>query len=501
LGGNADRLAILAAEKRRATADAAAGAHLSGSAQVDLSGSGHPGGKPAGKPRHAGGNRRWHGACKTGRIPVSRTSMDRISPDIITGAAMDAPLPRRRGRRALRIGLGACALLALAWGAWQVLPHGLQVAARDLRIARVEPGIYRDDIVVRATAAPLNSIILDSVESGRVEEVFAHDGEQVNKGDLLFRLSNPQRNLELLARQTEYAQQISNLATLRVAQEAGRTDHQRRLADLEFALDQARKQHERDAGLAARGFLSAQALQESSDKLAQQRRMLDEERRASSTEEQVRQRVLQQMESVIEGLQSGLKLVNATVDALAVRAPAAGVLTDFHLQVGETVHPDERIGRIDDPRRFKLSADIDEFYLSRVTVGRPGRVVQDERGYEVRVATVYPQIKDGRFTAEMEFTRGQPDVISPGQGMDAQLTLGEPARALLLPNGAFANDGGGAWVFVLDPDGRHAAKRMVRLGRRSNTQVEVLSGLGAGERVIVSGYTAFGKAERLELTK
>jgi HlyD family secretion protein len=127
-------------------------------------------------------------------------------------------------------------------------------------------------------------------------------------------------------------------------------------------------------------------------------------------------------------------------------------------------------------------------------------VVQNERSYEVKVATVYPQIKDGRFTAEMVFTRGQPDVISPGQGMDAQITLGEPARALLLPNGAFANDGGGAWVFVLEPDGAHAVRRNVRLGRRSNTQIEVLSGLASGERVIVSGYTAFGKAERLELT-
>jgi HlyD family secretion protein len=243
------------------------------------------------------------------------------------------------------------------------------------------------------------------------------------------------------------------------------------------------------------------ALEESSDKLAQQQRTLDEERKSSGAEEQVRQRVGQQMEGVINGLQSGLKLVNATVDALAVRAPVAGVLTDFRLQVGETVRIDQRVGRVDDPQRFKLSAPIDEFYLSRVAVGRTGQVVQDGQAYPVRVSTVYPQIKDGRFTAEMVFTRGQPGVISPGQGIDAQLTLGEPARTLLLPNGAFANDGGGAWVFVVTPDGAHASKRTVRLGRRNNTQVEVLSGLAAGDDVIVSGYTGFGKAEQLELTK
>jgi HlyD family secretion protein len=88
----------------------------------------------------------------------------------------------------------------------------------------------------------------------------------------------------------------------------------------------------------------------------------------------------------------------------------------------------------------------------------------------VKVATVYPQIKEGRFTAEMVFTDGQPEVISPGQSMDAQLTLGEPAKAMLLPNGAFVNDTGGAWVFVLGRDGERVEKRAVALGRRNNAR-------------------------------
>jgi HlyD family secretion protein len=427
--------------------------------------------------------------------------MDHIPPPAVTGAAMDAVVPKRRGRLAARIGIALAVTGLLAWTGWQFVPHGLQVATRDVRVARAEPGVFRDDIIVRATAQPLNSIILDSVESGRVEEVFAKDGQAVKKGDLLFRLSNPQRNLELLARQTEYSQQIFNAANLRVAQETVRTDHQRRLSDLEFALSQAQKQHARNRRLASQGFISAVALEESADKLAQQQRALDQEKRSVDAEDQVRGRAQQQMDSAIHGLQSGLQLVSATVEALAVRAPSDGVLTDFRLLVGETVRPDQHIGRIDDPRHFKLSAQVDEFYLSRLTVGRQGSVTQDGKAYELRVATVYPQIKEGRFTAEMVFTGAQPEVISPGQSMDAQLTLGEPAKALLLPNGAFVNDTGGAWVFVVGRDGERVEKRSVRIGRRNNAQVEVLSGLAAGENVIVSSYTPFGKAERLQLTK
>ena len=153
---------------------------------------------------------------------------------------MDRPVVRKRGKRYALIA-GALLLTAM-FGAmlWSMVPRGLQVASDEVRIAMVEKGVFRDDIVVRAIAEPRNSVILDSVESGRVEEVVARDGAMVAKGQLLFRLSNPQRHLELLARQAEHAQQISNLSTLRLAQEASQSEHRRRLSELGFALSQAK---------------------------------------------------------------------------------------------------------------------------------------------------------------------------------------------------------------------------------------------------------------------
>lgn len=414
---------------------------------------------------------------------------------------MDQPLQKRRGKRIAVIGAAVLLVIALGAGLWSLVPRGLQVASADVRIASVEKGVFRDDIVVRATAEPLNSVILDSVESGRVEEVVAKDGAMVAKGQLLFRLSNPQRNLELLARQAEHAQQISNLSNLRLGQEASQSDHRRRLSELSFALTQGEKQHARNLKLSGQGFISSAALEESSDRVAQQRHAVALERDANGAEAKVKRDALSQLEKAIRELSSGLALVGATVEALAVRAPVAGMLTGFRLQVGQTVKTDEHIGRIDDPNRFKLAAQVDEFYLNRVAVGRQGTVRQGDASWPVAVSTIYPQIKEGRFTVEMVFAKGQPPVLSPGQSLDAQITLGEPAGALLLPNGAFVNDSGGAWVFALAPNGTDVQRRSVRLGRRSNSQIEILSGLAPGDHVIVSGYAAFGKAERLQLTK
>lgn len=416
-----------------------------------------------------------------------------------SGAAMDTIVPRRRGRRLAIAGASALAVLIAAYALWSMLPRGLRVDGADVRIGQVVRGVFIDDIVVRASAEPLHSVILDAVESGRVEEVLATDGALVKQGELLFRISNPQRHLELLARQSEHAVSIFNLSNLRVAQEASASDHQRRLDDLRFNVEQAHKRHERNLRLAAQGFISSVALEESNDALLQQQHLLAQQQRAATTESRVRNAAAQQLEHAIGGLDSGLRLVSGTVDALAVRAPVAGRLTNFRLQVGESVATGKNIGRIDDPARFKLAASVDEYYLNRMAVGRHGAVTQDGRDYPADIRAIYPQIKDGRFIVDLVFTSGQPPVLNPGQSLDARITLGEPAPALLLPNGAFINDSGGAWVYVLDAGGTAAERRAVRVGRRNNAQLEVLAGLAAGERVILSSYAAYGNSARLQL--
>ena len=418
-----------------------------------------------------------------------------------TGATMDQPLPRRRGRRVAIAGAVLAVLLACAAALWQLAPRGLQVPLANARIAAVERGTFRDEVAVRATTAPLQTVMLDAVESGRVEEVLAHDGAPVAQGEVLFRLSNPQRRLELLARESEHAQQISNFTNMRVAAEASRAERERRLSDLAYALTLAEKQHQRNQGLAQQGFVSAGALEDSADRLAQQRRTLATEQASDAAAAAIQQDALRRMQQAITQLEAGLRLVHDNLAALAVRAPVAGRLTDFQLQVGETVKPDQHLGRIDDLARYKLSAQVDEYYLNRIAPGRQGSTVIAGRGYGLAVSRIYPQIKDGRFTLELAFEREQPPALHPGQSLEVSITLGGSRPGLLLPNDAFVNDGAGQWVYVMDREGTLARRRAVGIGRRSQSQVEVLSGLAAGERVVVSSYAGYGGSAVLQFTK
>jgi HlyD family secretion protein len=159
------------------------------------------------------------------------------------------------------------------------------------------------------------------------------------------------------------------------------------------------------------------------------------------------------------------------------------------------------LGQVDSLERFKLTAQVDEFYLGRVLLGQIAIFTSDGRDYKSNVAKIYPQVANGTFRIDLNIESPSPQGIHTGQAFDIKLELGRAAIAKMLPNGSFYQETGGNWVFVVAPDGRYATRRTVRLGRRNPEHVEVLDGLQNGEKVIVSGYEAFQKIERVEFDK
>lgn len=87
--------------------------------------------------------------------------------------------------------------------------------------------------------------------------------------------------------------------------------------------------------------------------------------------------------------------------------------------------------------------------------------------------------------------------IRTGQTYYLNLQLGQSESAILIPRGNFYQNTGGKWIYVADPDNGRAVKREIRIGRQNPQYYEVLSGLQAGEKVIVSGYDNYGDNEVL----
>jgi len=420
----------------------------------------------------------------------------------IAGAAMDRAITTRRLPLRTRLAIAAALVLAAGSGAaWTIARSAdvQSVSAANLTIATVSSGRFEDFVPLRARVTPLVTVYLDAVEGGRIDQVLVEDGASVVAGQPLARLSNAILQLDVIAREADVSQQLNNLRTQELELQRSRLENRRNLGEIEWQMRKADRQLDRDARLAAGGWVSGKALRDAEDEaryLADRRSITAE---TLATEERLQASQLAQLRSAAGQLTANLRLARASLDALVIRAPVAGLLSGFNPQVGQSLTRGERLGQVDSQGRNKLVAEIDEFYLGRVQPGQRASVELGGKAYALTVAKIYPQVKSGSFTADLAFDGAEPPALQRGQTLQPKLTLGDPVPALLVANGAFYQDSGGSFAFVLDRDGRTATRKPVRLGRRNPDQIEVIGGLAAGDRVITSAYTGFADRQRLNL--
>jgi HlyD family secretion protein len=169
------------------------------------------------------------------------------------------------------------------------------------------------------------------------------------------------------------------------------------------------------------------------------------------------------------------------------------------LQPGQSLKAGDAMGQIDSEGAYKLTADVDEFYLGRVAPGQRAVADLDGRTAPLTVSRVLPQVTGGRFRAELTFDGPTPATLRRGQAIDIRVTLGDTRPALTAPNGAWLEGSGGAYAFVMAGGGRRATRRTITIGRRNPEQVEITSGLQAGERIVTSSYAGFDKFSHLIL--
>ena len=420
-----------------------------------------------------------------------------------SGGAMDRVVARTGLSNRVKIAIGAALLLLVALLFYLFAPsaNSQSIAADRLTISTVEKGRFDDFLPLRARVTPLLTVYLDAIEGGRVEKVLVEDGTIVKKGQPLAILSNAELQLNVLARQTEVSREVNSMRSLELALAQTRMQDERAVIEAQLAADKARRQYEVQKPLAEKGYIAGKTFRDTRDEYLASQRRAKVAREAQATDERLQSGQLRELRQSTASLGQSLSIAHGSLDALNLRAPVDGQLTAFSIQIGQSLSRGERLGQIDSAGRNKLMADVDEFYLGRVQPGQIATVEYGGKTYRMKVAKIYPQVRNGTFQVDLWFVGGEPADVQRGQTLQAKLTLGDPSPALLIPNGAFYNDTGGAFVFVVAEGGRSAVKRQVRLGRRNADYIEVLDGLQPGEQVITSPYTGFADKDRLDLDR
>jgi HlyD family secretion protein len=424
-------------------------------------------------------------------------------------AGMDRPVAESRWSftrwpLAARVGAVSGAVIIAALAAIRLIAGSGESTVRmpraQLAINEVEQGIFHDLIALRARVEPRETIYIDAIDGGSIDRVLVELGDRVQQGQPLIELSNTNLALSVIQQESQLNQAISQLQQNEIALEQNSLANERALTEIEYQLVKLERSATRREGLVSGGGVSKEQRDEISDELAYYRRLHPIQSASSKRQSDLRDRLLPDIHRQLGNLRGNLDVVQGKLAGLIIRAPVAGVVTAIDLKVGEHRNPGERLAEVTPESGMKLTANVDEFYLSRVRADQTAVVDVNGAPVKVTVRRVSPQVRNGQFSIDLDFNGDGPASLVSGETTQGRLQLGDDAPARVLTVGPFLERTGGDWVFVVAKDGESAQRRRIKVGRRNAEQLEILGGLAPGERVVTSDYASLDRADRIVIT-
>lgn len=415
---------------------------------------------------------------------------------------MDRPIEKKKGLKKKHIymaGGGLLFLLLLYKAFFGANVSTYRVDTEKVTIETVTQGTFHDYITVTGNVEPITTIMLDAREGGRVEEKVIEEGEQVKKGDVILRLSNPDLSLSILNSEAQLAEKSNFLRNTMVAMEQEKLNIKRELLNMEFEIKRNKRAYDQNKALYKEELISKEEYLKSEEDYQFAQRSYELYLERQKQDSVMRSIQVKQMEDNLSNMELNLKLVRQRQDHLNVKSPVDGQLTMLDAELGQSVPKGANLGQIHVLTAYKVVAEIDEHYIDKVKTGLTAMLERQGQEYKLKIRKVLPDVRGGRFQVEMVFDGEKPDNMRTGQTYYTRLQLGNPKESLLLPRGSFFQETGGQWIFVVSKDGKFAEKRTIRIGSQNPKHYELLDGLQPGEQVITSGYDMFGENERLVL--
>ena len=412
---------------------------------------------------------------------------------------MDKVIPRKNRKfRYLTIAIGVFLVLAVIIFFSFNTKRSLNVKADELTVQKIEKAFFEDFVVFQAKVEPLSVMLVNVTEGGSVKEIFVENGAMVTKGQSLARLYNPNTELNYLTQETAIIEQINNLNTGKLNIRNQELNLNKDLVLIEHDYNDAKRLYDMNSKLFDKDVISKNDWNTFKESLRFQEERKRTIQQSIQKEKQTNQLQISQINRSIQTMEKSLEILRNNKKNFLITAPESGRLTSFEPVLGKTFQAGESIGKIDSKQGYKLTAEVDEFYLEKLREGLKGQVEFKGKTLEVLVTKVIPEVKSGHFAVELAFTSKEEITLQDGLSFGVKLILSEKNKTLVVPKGSFNQETAGKWIFVVK--GNKAERRNIKLGRENPSYYEILEGLKEGESVITSSYSDYKDVEELSIS-
>lgn len=417
-------------------------------------------------------------------------------------SAQDTPINprsrlRRRRYRMIAAGVGGALLLLILVSLASIwLSAETSIPLARVRIAEVMRGEFIRDVSAQGTVVAAVSPTLFAAAAGTVH-FLVQAGDSVAKGQVIATLDSPELRNELQREQATLASMelavqrqgidtrqeiLTNQQTIDLANvNLQAADREKRRAEESWS------QHlisERDYEKAVDDAAAAAVNHKHSIETAQlHKESLQFELRARRLERD-RQRLL------VEDLER-------RVGALEVRSPVDGVVGTLAVNERASVARDAPLLTVVDLSGFEVEVQVPESYADDLGIGMDADVTYAGRKYAAKVSAISPEVVQSQVIGRLRFSDDVPQGMRQNQRVTTRIVLEAHDDVLKVQRGPFLDTGGGRVAYVVRDN--IASKVAIQTGATSVSEIEIVNGLAAGDRIVISNLELFDGVEAARL--
>ncbi|MGA8108241.1 MAG: HlyD family efflux transporter periplasmic adaptor subunit [Acidobacteriaceae bacterium] len=421
--------------------------------------------------------------------------------------AMDIARPdirkKKRRRQVIVVIVAALAVTAAAWGVMRLKPAVPSVDASTIWPETVKRG----DMVVQVrglgTLVPREESIqlIPAQTDATIVAIRVLPGTPVKADTILLDMTDPQLQQELLGAQAALQGAEADYKSLNASLNSTIMGMKSAAAVVDAQYSQAKMQEQIDKQRYALGEISGIQYEQSKnnfDQLTTQQKISQEQLEVNQNAIKVQ---LASSQTKIDSARAQLGLYQSQQDALHVRAGVAGILQPLAtpVTVGQHVTAGTSVAEVVIPNQLKAALQIAETQAHDILLNQPAEVDTHNGIVPGHVTRIDPSVLNGTRTVDVTLDGTLPAGAVPGLSVDGTIDLDHLHNVLYVGRPAFAQADSTVSLFRIDPSGKTATRVQVKVGKASVTEIQILSGLNEGDRVILSDMSRYEATDKVRL--
>jgi HlyD family secretion protein len=401
--------------------------------------------------------------------------------------------------RAIAGGILLISIAAITLGLTRLKSAAPTVERATLYIDTVKRGTMLRQVRGTGSLVPEKVQWIPAETEGQVVRVLVLPGSEVNPETVLLELNNSQlevaardAQLQVQAAEAEYQNQQARLKSEQMDQQAG-------TAKLKSEYVEAKLRAEADDTLAKDGLVPDITLKISHTRAEELAQRYELERQRSESNVQAMKAQLNVYRTRVDQARAQAEMQAKLVQGLKVRAAVEGVMQQLLVQVGQRVTPGTNLARVVQPERLKAELKVAETQARDVQIGQPAIIDTRNGVIRGRVSRVDPAVQNGTVTVDVQFDTALPKGARPDLTVDGTIELERLDHILYVGRPAIGQENDTVMLFRIDPSGKTATQKKVRIGTSSVNSVEVLEGLKEGDRVILSDMSQWEEHDQVSI--